>query len=62
MNTLLTTKELAEKLGVSERHVYRQRAAGKFPRPKRIGKCVRWNPDDFQDWFERGKNDNKPKK
>lgn len=62
MNNFLTTKELAQKLGVSERHVYRQRAAGKFPPPKLIGKCVRWDPDDFRDWFNRGKNDNPKKK
>lgn len=55
MNPLLTTKQLAQMLGVSERHVYRQSAAGKFPRPKRIGRCVRWEPDDFRDWFNGGK-------
>lgn len=56
MNQLLTTKQLAQKLGVSERHVYRQHAAGKLPRPVRIGRCVRWDADDFRDWFDRGKN------
>lgn len=56
MSPLLTTKQLAQMLGVSERHVYRQSAAGKFPQPKRIGRCVRWDPDDFRDWFDGGKN------
>jgi excisionase family DNA binding protein len=55
MSPLLTTKQLAQILGVSERHVYRQSAAGKFPRPKRIGRCVRWDPDDFRNWLNGGK-------
>jgi excisionase family DNA binding protein len=59
MNQLLTTKQLAQKLGVSERHVYRQLAAGKLPRPVRIGRCIRWDPDDFRDWFNGGKNGKK---
>lgn len=47
METLLTTKQLAHLLGVSERHVHRQKAAGKLPSPIRLGRCVRWNRDDF---------------
>lgn len=59
MNPFLTTKQLARLLGVSVRHVYRQKAAGKLPRHKQIGRCVRWDPKDFQDWFDNGKNGKK---
>jgi len=48
MNSHLTTKQLAELLNVSERHIYRMNASGKLPRPKRIGRCVRWDPDEVQ--------------
>lgn len=47
MDPLLTTKQLAEVLGVSERHIHRQKAAGKLPSPIRIGRCLRWNRNDF---------------
>lgn len=56
---LLTTDELALMLKVSARHIHRQRDAGKFPPPVRIGRCVRWDPEDFRDW---GKDsNNKPR-
>ncbi len=55
MKPLLTTQELAQLLGVSERHLYRQHAAGKLPRPVRIGRCVRWDPDDFLNMFKNRK-------
>jgi excisionase family DNA binding protein len=48
MNSHLTTKQLAELLNVSERHIHRMNAAGKLPRPKRIGRCIRWDPDEVQ--------------
>jgi excisionase family DNA binding protein len=59
MNKLLNTRELAEKLSVSERHVYRLKAAGKLPRPKRIGRCVRWDPKDFENWLASDGKNNK---
>jgi excisionase family DNA binding protein len=48
MNSHLTAKQLAELLNVSERHIYRMNASGKLPRPKRIGRCVRWDPDEVR--------------
>jgi predicted DNA-binding transcriptional regulator AlpA len=53
---LLTTRQLAVYLNVSERHLYRQKVAGKLPRPLRIGKCLRWDPQDFEDWGKDDKN------
>lgn len=57
MNQLLTMRQLAGYLNVSERHLYRQKAAGKLPCPLRIGKCLRWDPKDFEEWGKSEKND-----
>jgi excisionase family DNA binding protein len=58
MDRFLTTRQLAELLNVSERHIYRLKAAGKFPKPRRFGRSIRWDPRDFQgDGGKRGNND-----
>jgi excisionase family DNA binding protein len=44
---LITTKQLASRLVVSERHIYRLMSAGKLPPPVRIGRCLRWKPENF---------------
>ena len=51
---MVMAKELAEMLGVSERHVWRMRAQGKLPRPMNIGNCVRWYLKDIELWLELG--------
>ena len=56
MGQYLGIKELAEVFGVSERHLYRQKAAGRLPRPIRIGGCNRWDVDEFREHFVEGKN------
>jgi excisionase family DNA binding protein len=48
MNPLLSTKQLAETLGVSQRHIQRLLASGKLPKPKRIGRCVRWDAEEVK--------------
>jgi excisionase family DNA binding protein len=60
MTRFITTKQLAQMLGVSERHLYRQHAAGKLPRPVRIGRCVRWDPEEFREWLN-NKNNQQPR-
>ena len=42
MSKFLKLKEIAEVLGVSERHLYRLKAAGNLPLPLRIGGSLRW--------------------
>lgn len=48
MNSYLTAKQLAELLNVSVRHVRRMKDAGKLPKPKQFGRCIRWDPDEVQ--------------
>jgi predicted DNA-binding transcriptional regulator AlpA len=41
-------------LGVSLRQVWRLNAAGKLPKPIRLGGSVRWNRVEVTAWFEAG--------
>jgi predicted DNA-binding transcriptional regulator AlpA len=52
MRPLLTSQQAAEHLGVSERHMARQRRAGTGPRYIRIGKTkdVRYPPEEVESW------------
>jgi len=56
MSKFLKLKEIAEVLGVSERHLYRQKAAGNFPQPVRIGRSLRWDAEEVVKHFTEGKN------
>ena len=51
---LLTVKEVAEMLGLSERTVYRLADMGKMPRPVKIGAAVRWRRSELDTWIEDG--------
>jgi prophage regulatory protein len=51
---LLTVKEVAEMLGLSERTVYRLADMGKMPRPVKIGAAVRWRRTELDTWIEDG--------
>ena len=51
---LVNVKELAAMLNVSQRHVWRQKSAGKLPKPVNIGGCVRWLLSDIEAWLEMG--------
>ena len=51
---LLTVKEVAETLGLSERTVYRLADVGKMPRPVKIGAAVRWRRNELDTWIEDG--------
>lgn len=54
MPAMLTHRQLAAMLCVSERTLYRRRAAGEVPRPVRIGGVVRWPLDVIESWISRG--------
>ena len=56
MKQFLSLKELAEIFGVSERHLFRLKAAGKLPKPIRIGRCDRWGLEEFREHFAEGRN------
>jgi predicted DNA-binding transcriptional regulator AlpA len=55
----VSARQLAEMLDVSLRQVWRLNAAGKLPRPIRLGGSVRWNREEIQRWFETGCPDRK---
>ncbi len=50
----VSARELANMLGVSLRQVWRLNAAGRLPKPIRLGGSIRWNREEVQKWFERG--------
>lgn len=50
-NRLITAKQLADLLAVSERTVWRLDSAGKLPLPIRVGGSVRWRNSEIQRWL-----------
>ena len=54
VHTALAAGELAEKLGVSLRHIRRLDAIGKLPKPMRLGGAVRWLASEINEWLEAG--------
>jgi prophage regulatory protein len=50
----ISARDLKEMLNVSLRQVWRLNAAGKLPKPIRLGGSVRWNRQEVQDWFTAG--------
>jgi predicted DNA-binding transcriptional regulator AlpA len=55
----ISARDLKEMLDVSLRQVWRLNAAGKLPKPIRLGGSVRWNRQEIMDWFEAGCPDRK---
>lgn len=51
---LLKDSEVARRLGVSRRQVWKLLAAGKLPEPVRVGGSVRWREADIDAWIEAG--------
>lgn len=51
---LVDVKELARLLGCATRSVYKMRAAGQLPQPRRLGRMLRWSLDDVRSWIEDG--------
>lgn len=50
----ISARDLKEMLNVSLRQVWRLNAAGKLPKPIRLGGSVRWNRDEILKWFQAG--------
>ena len=55
----LSAETLAQRLGVSVRHIRRLDSAGRLPTPIRLGGCVRWRADEIHAWLEAGAPDRK---
>lgn len=51
---MLDTKQFAELLDVSTRHLRRLVDAGKCPPPVRLGACIRWSRQVVEAWIAEG--------
>jgi excisionase family DNA binding protein len=52
LKRLITTVELAEYLGVPMTTIYGWRQRGEGPRGFRVGRHLRYQPDDVASWLE----------
>jgi predicted DNA-binding transcriptional regulator AlpA len=52
--SLWSVKDLAARLAIAPRTVWRLADSGRLPKPKRIAACVRWNPQEIEAWLEAG--------
>ena len=50
----LSAGQLAQRLGVSERHLRRMTSGGHLPRPFHIGRLVRWSVTEIDAWIAAG--------
>src|SRR5262245_11269209 len=51
---LVSASELAQRLKISERTLWRLLSAGKVPAPVRFGHNTRWRLPEVQEWIDRG--------
>ncbi|MGB0467075.1 MAG: helix-turn-helix transcriptional regulator [Pontibacterium sp.] len=49
---LLSMPQVEEITGFKKSYIFRERAAGRFPEPLRIGSSVRWKASDVSAWIE----------
>lgn len=54
---LLTAKDLAMRLSLSKRQVFRLNSCGKLPRPLRIAGSTRWVESTIAEWLKCGAPD-----
>lgn len=52
MRNLWGTQDVADYLGVPVKTVYDWRAKGYGPTGRRVGKHIRYKPDDVEEWFD----------
>lgn len=51
---LLDAQSVARLLGVSVRHVVRLADGGRMPRPRKVGRLLRWNRREIEQWVAAG--------
>ena len=52
-----SAQQLADRLGVSLRHIRRLDSAGKLPKPVRLGRSVRWPVNELEQFLAAGAPD-----
>jgi predicted DNA-binding transcriptional regulator AlpA len=52
--SLMSAVELAAMTGRSVRSIWRDNAAGRLPRPVRLGGAVRWRRNEIVEWIAAG--------
>lgn len=52
MSGLLKTSDVARRLSLSCSHVYRLTREGKLPKPKRVGRSLRWEPAAIEKYIK----------
>lgn len=48
---MLNVKQVAQRVGVSERAIWKWTRAGQFPQPIRISRSVRWSEAALEAWI-----------
>lgn len=51
---MLDVEELASRLGLSVRGVWRLVSLGKLPKPKKLGRSARWSLSVIKKWMDEG--------
>lgn len=51
---LIDVEAVAAMLSVSRRHIYSLANAGRMPRPRKIGRLVRWSRSEIHSWVADG--------
>ena len=54
-----SAQQLADRLGVSLRHIRRLDSCGKLPKPVRLGRCCRFPVAELESWLVAGAPDRK---
>ena len=54
---LLSAEQVANRLGVSSKSLYRWMEQGKFPQSVRLGHMHRWRSSDIENWIKEGGTD-----
>lgn len=49
--SLLSIKEVSEKIGMSPAWIWREVRLGRFPRPRKLGAATRWVEAQVDEWI-----------
>lgn len=52
LSKFATASEIASLFNLSRSSVHKLSKKGEFPKPLQIGRCLRWNVEDVQQWIK----------